>query len=372
MTSTFQFAHASHHEIHKLLDECAKQLSGPFTQSLGLIYITDALHDQFPVILNTLKDHTGIKHWAGTVGTGIIGGQQEYYDEPAIAVMLCDLNEDDFTLLPTLYDNLLPFNEQASEWAEAHRAPLGLIHGDPSNPHLQDLLQQLGTGDTATQYAGGLSSSRGSTPQVCDTLTSGGLSGVLFSDQANIISNLSQGCTPITAPYTITQAEKNILVTLDEQPALSIFKEAIGEVLARDIQRTAGYIFAGIPTSSDNPNDYMIRHIIGVDESQQIMAIGDYVDNGQTLMFCRRDGNTAQQDMMRMLEELQPQLATAPRGGVYISCVARGRNQFGDNSEEVKMIHEVLGDFPLIGFHANGEIYNSKLYSFTGVLILFK
>ena len=54
-----------------------------------------------------------------------------------------------------------------------------------------------------------------------------------------------------------------------------------------------------------------------------------------------------------------------------MSCLGRGRHQFGDHSEEVRFIHAVLGDFPLVGFFANGEIHKSALYGFTGVLTLF-
>ena len=35
------------------------------------------------------------------------------------------------------------------------------------------------------------------------------------------------------------------------------------------------------------------------------------------------------------------------------------------------MIQDLLGDFPLVGFFANGEIYNGRIYGYTGVLTLF-
>jgi small ligand-binding sensory domain FIST len=89
-------------------------------------------------------------------------------------------------------------------------------------------------------------------------------------------------------------------------------------------------------------------------------------------MFCRRDGNTARADLERMLQRLTARLdGRTPRGGVYVSCVGRGRHQFGDQSEELRAIQEGLGDFPLVGFFANGEIYNGRLYGYTGVLTLF-
>jgi small ligand-binding sensory domain FIST len=60
-----------------------------------------------------------------------------------------------------------------------------------------------------------------------------------------------------------------------------------------------------------------------------------------------------------------------PRGGVYVSCLARGPALFGDDSQELKTIRDALGDFPLVGFFANGEISHNRLYGYTGVLTLF-
>jgi small ligand-binding sensory domain FIST len=61
----------------------------------------------------------------------------------------------------------------------------------------------------------------------------------------------------------------------------------------------------------------------------------------------------------------------AIKGGVYCTCVARGPNLFGENAEELGAIRDVLGDFPLVGFFANGEICHNRLYGYTGVLALF-
>jgi small ligand-binding sensory domain FIST len=44
---------------------------------------------------------------------------------------------------------------------------------------------------------------------------------------------------------------------------------------------------------------------------------------------------------------------------------------FGAKSEELGFIRNSLGDFPLVGFFANGEISHNRLYGYTGVLTLF-
>ncbi len=54
-----------------------------------------------------------------------------------------------------------------------------------------------------------------------------------------------------------------------------------------------------------------------------------------------------------------------------IPSIEEGSYQFGGNSEELKLIHDQLGDFPLVGFFANGEISHNRLYGYTGVLTLF-
>jgi small ligand-binding sensory domain FIST len=75
--------------------------------------------------------------------------------------------------------------------------------------------------------------------------------------------------------------------------------------------------------------------------------------------------------MTRMLDSMKKGLYTKPRGGVYYSCLGRGANLFGPESEELQMIHAAFGEFPLVGFFCNGEISHNRLYGYTGVLTLF-
>jgi small ligand-binding sensory domain FIST len=39
--------------------------------------------------------------------------------------------------------------------------------------------------------------------------------------------------------------------------------------------------------------------------------------------------------------------------------------------KDARLAGEQLGDFPLVGFYAGGEISNARLYGYTGVLVLF-
>ncbi len=59
------------------------------------------------------------------------------------------------------------------------------------------------------------------------------------------------------------------------------------------------------------------------------------------------------------------------QGGLYFSCLSRGHNLFGEAGIELQIVRDVIGDVPLAGFFANGEISHRRLYGHTGVLALF-
>ncbi|HUF82790.1 MAG TPA: FIST C-terminal domain-containing protein, partial [Burkholderiales bacterium] len=171
--------------------------------------------------------------------------------------------------------------------------------------------------------------------------------------------------------HVITTSQQNVIITLDDRPALDVFKEDIGEALSRDLNRIGGHIFAGLPVAGSDTGDYLVRNLVGIDPSNKLIAIGELVQQGTGLIFCRRDNKTAHEDMTRMLDSIRKGMFSRPRGGLYYTCLGRGASLFGPNSEELKMIREALGEFPLVGFFCNGEISHNRLYGYTGVLTLF-
>ena len=58
-------------------------------------------------------------------------------------------------------------------------------------------------------------------------------------------------------------------------------------------------------------------------------------------------------------------------GAIYVSCTGRGGGHFGGPSAEMQIIRHALGDVPLVGFYAAGEIAGHQLYGYTGVLTVF-
>jgi len=101
------------------------------------------------------------------------------------------------------------------------------------------------------------------------------------------------------------------------------------------------------------------------------VAVAELVETGGSVFFCTRDKASASDDLERMLRSIKSGLYRAPRGALYYSCLGRGPNLFGEDSEELRVIRDHLGEVPLVGFFGNGEISHDRLYGYTGVLTIF-
>jgi small ligand-binding sensory domain FIST len=220
---------------------------------------------------------------------------------------------------------------------------------------------------------GGLASAAadGALDQVAGQVVRGGVSGVLFASGVAVATGLSQGCSPIGPVRTVTAARQNVLIEIDGRPALDVFKEDIGEILARRLERVAGYIHAAFPVAGSDTGDYLVRNLVGIDPQRGLLAVGAQVASGDRILFVRRDRAAAEEDLVRMAGRLKRAAAGPPKAGLYFSCVARGPNLFGPDSAELKILQRELGEFPLVGMFCNGEISNNRLYGYTGVLTLF-
>ena len=53
------------------------------------------------------------------------------------------------------------------------------------------------------------------------------------------------------------------------------------------------------------------------------------------------------------------------------AAAGRGGPHFGAPSAELQIVRHALGDVPLVGFFAGGEIARHHLYGYTGVLTVF-
>ena len=411
----FPNAHATHPQWHMaavlVLAQLRAQMALPQYASaptLGLLYITDHYADDAAALLDLLRrELPTVTDWAGAVGVGVAGNNVEYFDEPALSLMLCDLPRAHYRVFSGVAP--LAHGDAAGVGFAAHTA---LVHADGQTPELADLVAEM-AGRTSSGYLfGGVVASRGAQVQLAlpaggegDGVLHGGLSGVAFDAQVELVSRVTQGCQPIGAQAAITAAQGNVVLELDGEPALDVLLDTLGVTLQGDAQaalRAVRATLAGLE-DADAPQrqrtghfgaDTRVRHIVGLDATRSGVALGDHVEVGMRLAFCQRNVGAARADLMRICaeirEELSPQLEEAqalpaagsaphaePAGGrricgaLYVSCSGRGGPHFGGPSAELQIVRHALGDVPLAGFFAGGEIAAHRLYGYTGVLTVF-
>jgi small ligand-binding sensory domain FIST len=412
----FPFGHATHPQWQMAAGLVLAQLRAQMAlhgyaanPTLGLLYITD----HYASVAQEILDHLGaemptVTDWSGTVGVGIASSNVEYFDEPALAVMLCAVPPDQYRV----FSGVAPL-------APTFQPHTALVHADASTPDLGELIAEMAD-RTATGYLfGGLAASRGDVVQFAiggngnlrghgkaGGVFRGGLSGVAFGAGVQLVSRVTQGCQPIAPARTISKADGNLVLQLDGEPALDLLLEDLQVSLDQPEAAMVALraTLAGLTQPSEDVvnrsghfgSDVEVRHIIGLDPRRQGVALASKVDEGMKLAFCRRNAEAARADLVRICaeirEELEPEelplevasaLAVADAlaeptparqiaGAVYVSCSGRGGPHFGGPSAEMQIVRRALGDVPLVGFFAGGEIARSHLYGYTGVLTVFR
>ena len=418
----FPYAHATHPQWQMAAALVLAQLRAQMAlhdyasaPTLALLYITD----HYAASAREILEHLGselplVTDWSGTVGVGIVSNNVEYWNEPALAVMLLEIPGDQYRVFSGVAPLGLGF--------EAHTA---LVHADPETADLGELIEEMAQRTNTGYLFGGLTSSRGPAVQfavggngnirgqgAASGVFSGGLSGVAFGPEVAMVSRVTQGCMPVSAVHEVSEADHNVVITLDGEPALDVLLRDLDVSLeqpqeALDVVRTTLVgLVAAQDVAQDGPStalrqtgnfgeDVLVRHIIGLDPGRRGVAVSERVAAGAQLVFCRRNVQAARADLTRICaeirEELEPQeqeletahalqasaLEAAPHparriaAAVYVSCTGRGGQHFGGPSAEMQLVRRALGDVPLVGFFAAGEIAHNHVYGYTGVLTVF-
>ncbi len=444
----FPYGHATHPQWQFAAALVLAQLRAQMAQSsyasnpsLALLYITDHYSNQAQEILDFLSaELPEVTDWSGTVGVGIASNNVEYFDEPALCVMLCDVPAHQYRVFSGVAP-LAALEDESDELLKelpppAFQAHTALIHADGSMPDAADMIAELSDRTRTGYLFGGFAASRSKSVQfsvssdhnikgqgAASGVFAGGLSGVAFSDEVLLLSRVSQGCQPLTANGSktriITACDGNLVVELDGEPALDVLLHDLNVSLEKPQEALEAVRATLVGLSQDSQtvshpgifgSDVRVRHIIGLDPAKRGIAVAQSVEVGMNLAFCQRNVAAARSDLVRICAEIREELEsqTQPEevlgeawgenaglaeladrsfqygqaeygglppkriaGAIYVSCSGRGGPHFGGPSAELQIVRKALGDVPLVGFFAGGEVARHHVYGYTGVLTVF-
>jgi small ligand-binding sensory domain FIST len=383
--ASFLVGHASHPDWRVALDRAGAQIesrsavheasaAGPLT--LGFVYFSDPYAGHAQALYGALRLRWPGVAWVGCVGVGVAASGVEYIDQPALVLMLAALPAGRFEVFS---------GARKLQRTEPHTA---LVHADPATPDLAELITEMSDRTDSGYLFGGLASSRSTCVQIADGVWQGGLSGVAFTRDVALISRVTQGCLPLGPTRTVTACERNIVSALDGRPALPCLLADLGLDKLDDPRQALPRLRATLVGLTDEQDtaiarggqfgvDTRVRHLIGLDPGRQAVAVADMLRPGMRLSFCQRDVQAARRDLVRICSEIREEVesqaepARHVQGALYISCAGRGGPHFGGPSAELKIVQHALGDVPLAGFFAGGEVAYHHLYGYTGVLTVF-
>jgi small ligand-binding sensory domain FIST len=116
--------------------------------------------------------------------------------------------------------------------------------------------------------------------------------------------------------------------------------------------------------------DFLVRNVLGADQSNGAIAVGDLVEVGTTVQFHVRDAQSADEDLRQLLETRQAD------GALLFTCNGRGTRLFPEPHHDAEVVGELLSEPPLAGFFAAGELGpvggRNFLHGFTASLALFE
>jgi small ligand-binding sensory domain FIST len=190
-----------------------------------------------------------------------------------------------------------------------------------------------------------------------------------------VLTVVSQGCRPIGREAVITRCEGNVVHELAGRPALERLRDEIAALAPREQALAARGLLAGLVIDENRPqydaDDFLVRGLVGADETTGALALGDRVRVGQTLRFFVRDAVSADADLRRALRS-GPHRA---EGALLFTCNGRGTNMFPEPDHDARVVTEALRTQAVAGFFCGGEIGpvggKAFLHGFTATLAVF-
>jgi small ligand-binding sensory domain FIST len=201
----------------------------------------------------------------------------------------------------------------------------------------------------------------------------------MLSGSLRTTTVVSQGCRPIGHHLIVTKTEGNVVQELGGKPALLQLKAIFDALPTSDQQLVQRGLHLGRVVNEYQDHfeqgDFLVRNVMGVDPNDGTLAVGDFFRPGQTVQFHVRDHTTADEEMRQLLAAVRDDPQSMPRAGLLFTCNGRGSRLFPEPGHDAKLLQEYLGDIPLAGFFAAGELGpiagSNFMHGFTASAVLF-
>jgi small ligand-binding sensory domain FIST len=339
------------------------------TTDLTFLFASSTYAKEFPELVAGVRRATEARLVIGCSSQGIIGTGREVEGQPALALLSFSL--PGAVLRPVrLVQDALEQCSGAAAWHGMTRVSpddvtAWFLFADPFTLDAEGLLVAWSEAYPGTPMVGGMASGdvrlRQTHVFLNDEVYDHGAVALALGGAYEVRTVVSQGCTPIGKPWTITGATGNVIDTIAQRPAYDVLLETV-QGLPREVQQRArGNLFVGLAMDEHREElhrgDFLIRNVLGADAERGTLTVGAMPRPGQTVQFQLRDRTAADEDLRELLEAAKAGLqGHDPIGALLCSCNGRGIGLFGTPDHDARAVAERLGPIPLAGFFCNGEV----------------
>ncbi|PSF39360.1 hypothetical protein C7H19_00805 [Aphanothece hegewaldii CCALA 016] len=394
--------------VTEVVDKINKSLLG--SPDLGIVFISSSYASDYPRLVPLILEKISLPLLIGCGGGGIVGISSteqvmEIENDLALSLTVAQLPEVAIQPFSFSSQQLPDLDSSPQRWTELINVPVEqnpqfILLCDPFTSRINDLLEGLDYAYPKSVKIGGLASGglsdRQATlfyydqnnPQIPKVQREGTV-GIALSGNIIVETIVAQGCRPIGEPYQVTEAERNIIITLSDpqkggvfRPPLDILRELIDTLSESEQQLVQTSLFIGIARDEFKQDlksgDFLIRNLLGVDPKQGAIAVGDRIRPGQRIQFHLRDAATSALDLELLLEsscaEQTPR--SEPVGALMFTCLGRGQALYQQNNFDSELFRRYIPDIPLSGFFCNGEIGpvggRTFIHGYTSAFALFR
>ena len=350
-----------------------------------LVFVSKHHANELEAVERVISRELAPRHVVGTWAEGVVGGALEVESSPAVSLLACDLPGVQLRVFDQgSIERVASSDATAMADALAQAAGLDVRHrcsvlmADPFSTPVDKLMAGLTIGAARARAGVGAGlvghaglATAGAGPVIvgglCSGLTrpgearllldgrvqAGGFVGLSMSGAIEAQAVVSQGCKPLGPVLVVTSASGPVVKTLGGRPALGVLRgliEELDEVRRRELGRG---LMLGLAVSEFRDrfgrDDFLLRGILSVNESEGSIMVADHVRVGMTVRFHVRDAQAASDDL-QMLMAAQA-LHAPPLGGLLFTCNGRGTRMFSGPHHDAGCVQRAFGE-PVPGEHA--------------------
>jgi len=187
-------------------------------------------------------------------------------------------------------------------------------------------------------------------------LLTDGVAGLIFSGENIFGMGVRHGWKPLGRPHTITGVKGNVIKTIEEKPAVTIYEEYFGKS-RKEIEKTLIEMSIYYPLGLYVPGEteYLLRNVLRIDEDGGLVCQGDAsVGSEVRLMMGTKEWalNAATQAAQEAKDSLK---GKEVKGALVFESISRNKLLGRLTERELSRIKKVLGNVPILGICSYGE-----------------